>query len=77
MAGELKRTGWLYQETVVAIITDRFGHDFLYINELGNPAIKRNVLKAFRGLTKDVVWDRVELAWRFRNSGDLPGRLAD
>lgn len=53
----------------------QFGEEFVYINENGNLAIDRRVLKQFRALTgDDVVWDRTEFMWRKRETHDEPGR---
>ncbi len=55
---------WHYQETIVSEIQQRFGSDWLYDNENGNPAISRTVLSAFRKLHGGAIeWDRSERAW--------------
>lgn len=62
------------RKTVVSI-SDKFGNEFTYTNENGNPAIDRRVLKEFRKLTGDTVaWDRWEFAWRKRTADDAPAR---
>ena len=71
MKAELDRQGDLYQEAVVCDIAGKFGDQFTYINENGNPAISRAVLAEFRRLTEpDVVWARGERCWRKRQSYD-------
>lgn len=76
MAAEVRTKGELYQEDAVSVIEDRFGRDYVYDNEQGNPAISRAVLAAFRKLSdSDIVWDRTERCWRLREAGDEPGRL--
>ena len=68
----------LYQDVAVDGIEQEFGVDFVYDNEHGNRAIDRQVLAEFRKLTPDdVVWDRSEKAWRFREQYDAPGRQAE
>ena len=75
MLAEFEREGLLYQETVVYDIEARFGEEFTYINENGNLAIGRDVLKEFRKLTeKTVVWDRRERYWRKREDFDPADR---
>jgi hypothetical protein len=76
MLAQIQREQWLYQETAVLDIMDKFGEEFVYYNEQGNPAIGKDVLKAFLKLTgASVVWQRSELAWRMREKGDEPGRM--
>lgn len=78
MMEEIKRVNHLYQETVVYDINNKFGDEFTYINENGNPAISEKVLAAFRRLKEgDVIWERGEKMWRFRKSFDSPGRQQD
>jgi hypothetical protein len=75
MLEELKREGTLDQETAVSEIEDKFGEQFVYANENGNPAIGKDVLAAFRKLTKDsVVWIKEDRCWRMRDEDDQPGR---
>lgn len=75
MVEELEKHRALYQDVAVYEIEKRFGEGFTYINQNGNLAIDRKVLKEFRALTNDsVVWQRGEKAWRFRQAYDSPGR---
>ncbi len=75
MLGELNREDCLHQEAVVSDIESKFGEEFVYTNENGNLAIRRQVLKEFRSISgDDVVWDRTEFMWRKRESHDEPGR---
>jgi hypothetical protein len=75
MLEELKRQGKLHQDTVVFKIVQEFGTQFTYDNEDGNLAIRRDVLAAFRKLTKDsVVWIQEDSYWRLREPHDVPGR---
>ena len=68
----------LYQDRVTSDIPKRFGNQFLYYNANGNPAIRKDVLAAFRKLTdQDVVWSRGERCWRKREANDKPGRQQD
>jgi hypothetical protein len=79
MVEQLEQEECLYQETVVCEIASRFGPEFVYINENGNLAIDRRVLREFRKFTeKTVVWERAERMWRKRQRYDpLDSRLAD
>ena len=75
MLDELKRVKYLYQKTVVYDIEKKFGDEFTYENDSGNPAIDKKVLAAFRKLTGDsVIWERGERMWRAREKQDEPGR---
>lgn len=69
----------LYQEVVVYEIQEKFGDEFVYINQNGNPAIDRKVLAEFRKLTEGkVVWSRGERYWRFKEDYDDPdSRMTD
>ena len=78
MLDELTRSGELYQETAVSHIALKFGYEFTYDNENGNLAIRRDVLAAFRRLTKDsVVWEREDRCWRKRKMDDKPAKQQD
>lgn len=78
MLAEVQRDGVLYQETVVGDIEQRFGGEFVVVNDNGNSAIRRDVLSAFRELSgESVVWERGERLWRKRESFDDPGRQQD
>jgi hypothetical protein len=74
MADELELTDYLYQETIVHQIMQKFGVGFTGINANGNPSINKDVLSAFNKLTPDAVWDRAERLWRARQPYDKPGR---
>jgi hypothetical protein len=75
MLEEVNREGQLYQSEAVDEIEGRFGDEFVYENDNGNPAIARKVLAAFRKLTEEtVVWDRWDFCWRLRDESDDPGR---
>ena len=78
MLKKLEEVKYLYQEEVVYEISEKFGEEFTYINENGNDAIDRAVLKEFRKLTSDsVIWERGERMWRFREEYDEEGRSQD
>jgi hypothetical protein len=47
-----KGNGWLDQSGTVWEIEDRFGNEFVHINENGNSTISPAVLKEFRKLTE-------------------------
>jgi hypothetical protein len=77
MIDELEKTGQLYQWEAILEIQSRFGDDFTYLNESGNFAIDRRVLRAFRtGAEDTVVWRRTEGCWATRGPHDPPGRQA-
>ena len=69
------KRGRLYQSNAVAEIAKRFGDEFTYTNENGNPAIDKRILTAFRKITGDsVIWERWDFCWRKREDADAPGR---
>jgi len=74
MIDELEKSGQLYQWEAVLELQSRFGDDFTYLNESGNFAIDRRVLRAFRNLAEDtIVWRRREHCWARRGPHDPPG----
>ncbi len=78
MLQELKQQKYLYQDVIVTEIFSKYGEDFTHINDNGNLAINRDVLKEFRKLTeKDVVWERSERMWRMRESSDEARRQVE
>ncbi|KAA0238969.1 MAG: hypothetical protein EDM74_05355 [Armatimonadetes bacterium] len=78
MRAELGKVGELYQDDAVGQLADKFGPEFVYDNQNGNPAISKDVLKEFADLTKaDVVWARSGRYWRQRQPDDDPGRQVD
>jgi hypothetical protein len=75
MFEEVRKGDWMYQDQVVEEIAERFGEEFTYENENGNPAIDKAVLKEFRKLSSEqVVWVRGERCWRLRERDDEAGR---
>lgn len=75
MLEKLNNEDVLSQEDAVFEIEKNFGAEFVYENDNGNSAINKNVLEAFRKITgDDVVWERGEKSWRFREPYDEPGR---
>jgi hypothetical protein len=76
MEGELRRDEYMAQIVVAWEIARRFGERWTYANANGNPAIAREVLKAFEARTpEDVVWERRTRMWRPRRPYDDPGRM--
>lgn len=75
MLSEFEKAGELYQSDAVDGIEREFGPDFIYDNDLGNQAIDRTVLVAFRKLTEgNVVWNTVLSS---AGSGRLQGTRDD
>jgi hypothetical protein len=73
MQRKIYREKALAHSDAVEGITKHFGDDFIYINKLGNPAIREDVLDEFRELTRySVVWESSMLRWRKRRPGDPP-----
>jgi hypothetical protein len=71
MKNQLGEQKYLYQESIVYEIEAQFGSDFVYINDNGNLSIARTVLKEFRKITPNVVWERGERCWREREDYDF------
>ena len=75
MLSIVEQEGDLYQETAVYDIQEKFGEEFTYLNDGGNPAISRKVLSSFSTISlNSVVWERGERRWRKREEYDEPGR---
>lgn len=75
MLDRIEKSGHLYQTDAVHGISDLFGEEFTYLNDNGNPAIDKRVLRAFKKITGNtVVWERWDFCWRKRAEGDAPGR---
>ena len=79
MQQEIQKEEVLYQADAVDEISERFGEEFVYENNNGNPAISRKVLDEFRKLTeKTVDWSGSEKAWFLRDPDDTSeGREID
>jgi hypothetical protein len=78
MLGEVMREGTVSQEDIAWGIEKRFGDEFVPTNDHGNPSIRRDVLEAFKKISKlSVVWMATEKAWRKREPGDKVGRKQD
>lgn len=75
MLQRLEAEKYLYQEVIVYEIASKYGNEYTHINDNGNLAISRKVLKEFRILTEDsVIWERGERYWRKRERFDDPDR---
>ncbi|MBZ4684018.1 MAG: hypothetical protein PWP46_1644 [Fusobacteriaceae bacterium] len=74
MLEKIQLEDYVYQEEVVEEILEKFGEEFIYYNERGSLAINKNVLKEFRKISPDVVWERRGKCWRKRDEYDEPGR---
>ena len=65
MINEILEKGYVYQEYLVHDIQEKFGEEYVYVNENGNLAISKKVLNEFKKL-KDVngiEWDNRERCW--------------
>ena len=79
MFSHFETSKYLYQESIVCKIKEKFGRDFVYTNENGNYAIGKDVLKEFRKLSEGkVVWERGDRAWRkLRENETYKGRQVE
>lgn len=76
MLKELSRDGCLYQDDVVDHLLNQGAESLLRENSEGNLVVGIAVLDAFRDLTPNVVWVRLDRYWRFRVPEDEEGREA-
>lgn len=76
MLNKLTREKYLDQSAAAYELTE-IDEALTYMNDNGNLAIAKSVLREFSKLTKgdEVVWSRSERAWRFREDYDEPGRM--
>jgi hypothetical protein len=75
MLDEVSKEKMLHQEHAVYDIAKKFGDEFTYMNENGNLAISRPILRAFRKLSMHtVVWVRSERYWRLRDERDTENK---
>jgi len=70
MKSELEKVKYLYQVDIVYKIEEKYGSKFVYENASGNMSINKEVLKEFQHISPDVVWERSERCWRFREDYD-------
>lgn len=64
MLAEIKRHGTLEHYQVAAEIVERFGPEWDYANENGNPAVDPRILRQFRRQHAGTVeWDKSGLCW--------------
>ncbi|WP_180001876.1 MULTISPECIES: YodC family protein [unclassified Acinetobacter] len=71
MKTKLIKDRYLEQESAAIWLEQIYGEAAVYINQYGNLAINKSVLKAFEEITStNVVWDKVNKLWRLRESGD-------
>lgn len=76
MLKEFKLRNYLNQSSAAAYIANHFGMKYVYINQNGNYAIERSILREFRKLTpRNVVWSRSGQYWRLRRPGDPISRM--
>ncbi|WFS15180.1 DUF6953 family protein [Rhodococcus aetherivorans] len=64
MIDRIREDGTWYQYEAVQEIEERFGPEWIYTNENGNPAISQQVTREFRRLHGGTIeWERGERAW--------------
>lgn len=71
MKAELDKDLYLFQDKIGIMISQIFGNGFINVNEKGSISIDRKVLREFRKLTPDVVWERGVRCWRRRVDSDV------
>ena len=65
MINEILEKGYIYQEYLVHDIQEKFGEEYVYVNENGNLAISKKVLNEFKKLKEvnGIEWDNRERCW--------------
>mgnify|MGYP001363342668 CR=1 FL=1 len=64
MVDQIMAHGRVYQEHLVFDIAERFGEEYTFYNNNGNPAIKPAVLSQFRKLQAGrIEWDKADKSW--------------
>lgn len=63
MARRLEEDGRLDQRSAARVIAEHFGGEFTYVNDNGNLAIDKRVLRAFRKAANGPSWDQRALCW--------------
>lgn len=65
MINEILEKGYVYQEYLVHDIQEKFGEEYVYVNENGNLAISKKVLNEFKKLKEvnGIEWDNRERCW--------------
>lgn len=65
MISEIVDKGYVYQETIVFDIQNKFGDEYVYVNENENLAISKQVLNEFKKLKEanNIEWDRSDKCW--------------
>jgi hypothetical protein len=64
MVDRIRATKAEYQEHLVSDIETRFGSEWIYYNDSGNPAISKKVLAQFRKLhAGSIDWENGDKRW--------------
>lgn len=75
MVEEIESGKVLQQSRAARHIKNNFGEAFTYKNKNRNLAITKEVLDAFKALSRDfVVWSKRDRSWRKRRATDKPCR---
>ena len=74
MVEQMADGNYMYQQSIVYQIREKFGEEFTFYNQNGNAGIRKDVLAAFKNLTPDVVWSRSNQYWRKRTDHDTLGK---
>jgi len=72
MASKLEGKNYLYQIAIIKEIRKKFGKPHFYKNKNGHLAISDEVLKEFKNITPDLIWDKQKKYWRYRDEYDIP-----
>ena len=68
---KIMEEGDVYHSDAVREIAEKFGEEYTYSNENGNPVIDRKVLGEFRKFKgNNITWDRAELFWHKETETD-------
>jgi len=66
MIHEIETRGYLHQADAAQWIEAKFGPEWIYENENGNPAIYPGVLREFRRRKSDrISWENADKSWSY------------
>lgn len=66
MIDQVQSNGYLDQADAVQWIEEKFGPEWIYENENGNPAIDQRLLDEFRRMRSErITWDGSDKSWSF------------
>ena len=74
MLDQYNKNGFLYQEEASSYFLNNDHDGMIYYDGKGNLCLGKEVLKKFKKLTPNAVYERANKFWRTRLETDQPGR---